>query len=63
MLLEDVACSVEKLGDMSVDLIEIFKKYDYPDACLMGHALEGNLHLIFNQSFQNDAELRRYEGL
>ena len=49
MLLEDVACSVEKLGEMSMDLVHIFKKYGYHDACLMGHALEGNLHLIFNQ--------------
>ena len=52
MLLEDVACSTDKLGKMSKDLIQIFKKYDYHDACLMGHALEGNLHLIFNQSFK-----------
>eukprot|EP00967_Tisochrysis_lutea_P106173 scaffold162525_cov30-Tisochrysis_lutea.AAC.2 len=49
MLLEDVACSTEKLGKMSKDLIAIFRKWGYHDACLMGHALEGNLHLIFNQ--------------
>jgi len=63
MLLEDVACTTAKLGDMSKDLIGIFKKYGYHDACLMGHALEGNLHLIFNQSFKNEEELKRYEGL
>jgi len=63
MLLEDVACSVEKLGQMSKDLIGIFKKYGYDDACLMGHALEGNLHLIFNQSFKTEEELKRYEGV
>lgn len=63
MLIEDVACSTEKLGQMSKDLIKIFKDYGYDDACLMGHALEGNLHLIFNQSFKNEKELKRYEGL
>jgi len=63
MLLEDVACTTDKLGAMSKDLIGIFKKYGYDDACLMGHALEGNLHLIFNQSFKNSTELKRYENL
>jgi len=63
MLLEDVACSTEMLGSMSKDLIGIFKKYGYHDACLMGHALEGNLHLIFNQSFTSDEELKRYEDV
>ena len=63
MLLEDVACSTEKLGKMSKDLISIFKKYDYDDACLMGHALEGNLHLIFNQSFKTPEDVKRFENL
>ena len=63
MLLEDVACATHKLGKMSKDIIGIFKKYGYDDACVMGHALEGNLHLIFNQSFKTAEELRRYEGV
>jgi len=63
MLLEDVACAVHKLGAMSNDLIGIFKKYGYHDACLMGHALEGNLHLIFNQSFKTADEVKRFEDL
>jgi len=29
----------------------------------MGHALEGNLHLIFNQSFKTAEEVKRYEGV
>ena len=49
MLLEDVACATHKLGKMSKDLVAIFKKYGYNDACLMGHALEGNLHLVRKQ--------------
>ena len=38
--------NTHKLGKMSKDLVAIFKKYGYNDACLMGHALEGNLHLV-----------------
>eukprot|EP00983_Pelagomonas_calceolata_P109601 1159572-Pelagomonas_calceolata.AAC.5 len=103
MLIEDVACPVDKLGDMMIDLIEMFKahsmestrvlatlanctwsgcaanqllaavilnvdyfsaanhflvcrssfalqNYGYDDASCFGHALEGNLHLVFSQS-------------
>ena len=49
MLIEDVACPVSKLADMTVDLVEMFQKYGYKDASCFGHALEGNLHLVFSQ--------------
>lgn len=49
MLIEDVACPVDKLPDMMIDLIEMFEKYEYHDASCFGHALEGNLHLVFSQ--------------
>lgn len=48
-LIEDVACPVDKLADMTVDLVEMFEKYKYKDASCFGHALEGNLHLVFSQ--------------
>ena len=49
MLIEDVACPVNKLADMTLDLVEMFKKFGYKDASCFGHALEGNLHLVFSQ--------------
>jgi FAD/FMN-containing dehydrogenase len=49
MLIEDVACPVDKLADMIIDLIEMFQRYGYQDASCFGHALEGNLHLVFAQ--------------
>ena len=49
MLIEDVACPVNKLADMTVDLVDMFQKYGYKDASCFGHALEGNLHLVFSQ--------------
>lgn len=49
MLIEDVACPVDNLEGMMVDLIDMFQKYDYKDASCFGHALEGNLHLVFSQ--------------
>lgn len=49
MLIEDVACPVENLGDMCVDLMEMFHRYGYMEASCFGHALEGNMHLVFAQ--------------
>ena len=49
-LIEDVACPVDKLADMTVDLVAMFEKYKYKDASCFGHALEGNLHLVFSQA-------------
>ncbi len=49
MLIEDVACPVDKLADMTLDLVEMFQKFGYKDASCFGHALEGNLHLVFSQ--------------
>ena len=48
-LIEDVTCPVDKLAAMTVDLVEMFDKYGYKDASCFGHALEGNLHLVFSQ--------------
>lgn len=48
-LIEDVACPVHRLADMTVDLAAMFQKYGYTDASCFGHALEGNLHLVFSQ--------------
>jgi len=63
VLIEDVACTVDKLGDMTQDLIEMFERYGYDDASCMGHALEGNLHLVFSQGFRNDEEVKRYAAM
>lgn len=62
-LIEDVACEVDKLGDMTVDLIEMFQRHGYHDACILGHALEGNLHLVFAQGFHNEAEVERFSAM
>jgi len=63
MLIEDVACPVENLADMTIDLIDMFKKFDYGDASCFGHALEGNLHLVFSQGFRNKDEVERFSQL
>ncbi|GAA0702886.1 FAD-binding and (Fe-S)-binding domain-containing protein [Marinobacterium maritimum] len=63
VIIEDVAFPVERLADAVADLHELFVRWDYPEALIFGHALEGNLHFVFTQSFETEDALRRYEGL
>lgn len=62
-LIEDVAFPVPQLAEACVALKELFKKYEYKDAVLFGHALEGNLHLVFSQDFSDPKEVKRYADL
>ena len=63
MLIEDVACPVDRLADMTVDLADMFARFGYPDASCFGHALEGNLHLVFAQGFRTPAEVQRFADM
>ncbi|WP_417228357.1 FAD-binding and (Fe-S)-binding domain-containing protein [Amphritea sp.] len=63
VIIEDVAFPVPQLADAVHDLHEIFDKWHYDEALIFGHALEGNLHFVFTQSFDDKTELTRYEGL
>jgi len=63
MLIEDVACPVHNLAAMTSDLIDMFQRYGYDDACCLGHALEGNLHLIFSQGFRTKEEVQRFSDM
>ncbi len=62
-LIEDVAFHIENLPEATADLQQLLVKHGYKDACIYGHALEGNYHFIINQSFASDAEVKRYEAL
>lgn len=62
-LIEDVAFHIEDLPNATADLQELIARHGYDDACIYGHTLEGNYHFIINQSFDSDAEVRRYESL
>jgi len=62
-LIEDVAFHIEDLPEATADLQELLAKHGYDDACIYGHALEGNYHFIINQSFDTNEEVARYEAL
>lgn len=62
-LIEDIAFHIEDLPDATVDLSALLDRHGYDDSCIYGHALEGNFHFIINQSFDSEAEVRRYEAM
>ncbi len=61
-IIEDVAFPVPKLAEAALELQRLFKKHGYTDAIIFGHALEGNLHFVFNQDFNSGTELTRYKN-
>ena len=60
VIIEDVAFPIAALADAARDLERLCHRHGYTDAILFGHALDGNLHFIFPQSFGTAAEVARY---
>lgn len=62
-LIEDVAFHIDDLPEATVKLQKMIADHGYSDACIYGHAFEGNYHFILNQSFKSDSEVKRYEEM
>ena len=62
-LIEDVAFHIDDLPEATAELQALIARHGYDDACIYGHALEGNYHFILNQSFSSEAEVKRYADL
>ena len=62
-LIEDVAFHIEDLPEATVKLQKLIADHGYSDACIYGHAFEGNYHFILNQSFKSKEEVKRYEEM
>jgi len=59
-LIEDVAFPIDCLPEATVKLQKLIADHGYSDACIYGHAFEGNYHFILNQSFADEHEVARY---
>ncbi len=60
VIIEDVAFPVENLAAGVRDLQQLFDQFQYGEAIIFGHALEGNLHFVFTQGFESPDEIQRY---
>lgn len=61
VILEDIAFPVDSLGDAILDLQDLFKKHNYDNAIIFGHAKDGNIHFVVTQAFNTPSEISRYE--
>lgn len=62
VIIEDVAFPMDQLADGVMALQALLQKYHYDEAIMFGHALEGNLHFVFTQGFDDPKEVARYEA-
>ncbi len=60
-LIEDVVFPVPRLADAVTDLQGLFDKHGYPEGVIFGHAKDGNLHFLVNQSFNSPEEIQRFD--
>ena len=60
VIIEDVAFPIEQLAAATLDLQALLRRHGYDEAIIFGHALEGNLHFVFTQDFNHQAEIDRY---
>lgn len=63
VLIEDVAFHIENLPEATADLADLIDRHGFDDACIYGHALEGNYHFIISQSFDTQDKVDRYREL
>jgi len=63
VIVEDVAVPTEHLADAAIALRSLLDGHGYADAIVFGHALDGNLHFVFPQSFETPEQIARYAAL
>ena len=61
-IIEDICFPMEKLAEGTLELQKLFVKYGYSEAVIFGHALEGNLHFMFNPDFSKQEHIDRYSN-
>jgi len=62
-LIEDVAFHIDQLPEATVALAGLIEDCGYDDACIYGHALEGNYHFVIAQSFESKDDIGKYRRL
>lgn len=63
VIIEDVAFPRDQLADAVEALRLIMNQNNYEDGIIYGHALDGNVHFVFNQDFSSAQERNRYQKL
>ena len=62
VIIEDISFPIETLAEGITRLHKLFDEFNYHEAIIFGHALAGNLHFVFTQSFSSTQEINRYDN-
>lgn len=62
VIIEDICFTLEELATGTHALQNLLVKYGYKESVIFGHALEGNLHFVFTQDFNDASEVKRYDA-
>ncbi|HET9595175.1 MAG TPA: FAD-binding and (Fe-S)-binding domain-containing protein [Anaeromyxobacteraceae bacterium] len=60
VVIEDVAFPIQRLAEGTVALQRLMARHGYHEGVIFGHALDGNLHFVFTQGFDDRREVERY---
>jgi D-lactate dehydrogenase len=60
-LIEDVLFPVPRLAEAVTDLQALFAEHGYPEGVIFGHAKDGNLHFLINQSFNTQENIKQFD--
>ena len=63
IITEDIAVDAENLASALRGLKNIFKKREFHDGVIFGHAKDGNLHFITSVDLDEPRGIRNYEGM
>ena len=63
IITEDIAVDAENLAPAIRGLKSIFKKREFHDGVIFGHAKDGNLHFITSVDLDNKNGVQNYEGM
>ncbi len=61
-ILEDISFPLDVIHNAIPALIELFAKYGYTETGIYGHGMDGNLHFMLTQNFDNKNEIARYDA-
>ncbi|MFO6424989.1 FAD-binding and (Fe-S)-binding domain-containing protein [Motilimonas sp. KMU-193] len=61
VIIEDIAVPVAQLAAATLKLQSLLRQHGYHEAIIFGHALDGNLHFVFTQNFDNPEQIERYQ--
>lgn len=62
-LIEDIAFPIDRLPEATLDMAKLIEDCGYDDACIYGHAFEGNYHFVIAQAFERQEDVEKYRHL